>query len=232
MKASRRQKQVISTSQLLITARERMTYAIIQWRENSQNIQVGEFRYTVGVDPRHNHRYRLLFDSEMEYGFEGLTTEKVSVWMDADTLRPVSLTCRFDSMDHVIEMAGEYKNKKVVIRYDEDGISDKWVEKVPFRVLDNYQLLFALRMLDFEGMGMNCFSLVNALTLSIAEVECTCIDQEPIITSIGEFGCYRICLQVYDPVPFTQYLLYSVDPPHHLIKVVKGPLVFEVREIS
>ncbi|MBW2603510.1 MAG: hypothetical protein JRE28_04230 [Deltaproteobacteria bacterium] len=209
-----------------------MTYAIIQWRENSQSVQVGEFGYTVEADPQNNHCYRLLFDSEMEYGFEGLTTEKVSVWMDADTLRPVSLTCRFESMDHVIEMTGEYKNKKVVIRYKEDGISDKWVERIPFQVLDNYQLLFVLRALDFDGMGMNCFSLVNAPTLSIAEVECTCIDREPIVTSIGEFECYRICLQVYDPVPFTQYLLYSLDPPHHLIKVVKGPLVFEVREIT
>ena len=106
------------------------------------------------------------------------------------------------------------------------------MEKVPFQVLDNYQSLIARRALDFNGFGKDCFSLVNPMTLSLTEVECTCIDKELVLTSVGDFECYRICLQVYDPVPFTQYNLYSVDKPCHLIKVVKGPLVFELRSIG
>jgi len=231
MKTNRSRKQVFTAVDFPVKSDEKINYAIIQWRDNSQNAQVGEFEYNFGVDLNTNC-YRLQFESEMEYGFEGLTTEKVDILMDVGTLRPVTLNCKFESMDHVVELTGEYKRKKVVIRYVEEGIKDKWVEKVSFQVLDNYQLPFALRALDFNALELDCFSLVNALTLSIAEVECTRTDQERVATQIGEFECFRISLQVYEPVPFTQYLLYAIDPPHHLIKAVKGPLVFELRGIN
>jgi hypothetical protein len=232
MKFKKRNKKGVTESNFKLGPTEQATYAILQWRDDAKHTEVGEFFYQIESPTDRPDTYRMVYNSEMEYHFEGLTTENVEVTMDATSLNPLSFNCCFKSMGHDIELNGVYKSNKVIVHYTEDGTRGKWTEKLPFQVLDNYQSLVALRSLDFKAMKQIFFSLVNALTLSIVEVDCSCLGQEIVKTEIDTYECYRICLQVYDPMPFTQYLLFSVQPPHHLIKVIKGPLVFQVRHIS
>jgi hypothetical protein len=229
MKQSEKNGKVITSTVFPVEREESSTYSMVNWKDPSQPIEVGEIVYHIVADSGKG-TVAITYRSEMEYLFEGLTTEKAEVVVDTHTLRPISFQCEFQNRSQALNLEGSYKKDKVEVQYVQDGVKDKWVEKIPYRVLDNYESLMALRALDFENLSMDAFSLVNGLTLSVAEVECTLAERETVTTRIGSFDCFRVCLQVYDPLPFTQYHLYTVSPPHHLIKVIKGPLVFELKE--
>ena len=231
MKQDINNRKVITASVFPIHGEETTIYSILNWKDSFQPIQVGELKYHIFFDQL-KKTLIINYKAEMEYLFEGLTTEVAEVLVDVSSLRPIKINCKFENKSQTIHLTGIYKKNKVVINYTEDGIKDKWVERIPYYVLDNYELPIALRALDYNKLELDTFSLVNPLTLSLAEVECSLSDKEIITTQIGNFDCFRVRLQVFDPLPFTQYHLYSVNPPHTLVKLIKGPLIFELKKIE
>lgn len=225
-------RKVISAGFFPLKAGETSTYSIFHWKDADLPIGLGVFQYSISFETEVKETFKIYYKSEIEYILEGVTTEKVEVLVDKHTLRPLYLTCNLDNISKSIRTVADYKKNKIVLTYWEDGVKDKWVDKIPYRVLDNYQALVVLCALDFENLKKDSFSVVNALSCSVVDVECTLSNIELITTPIGIIECYRICLQVFDPFPFTQYNLFSVKPPHRLIKVIKGPLVYELNGVN
>lgn len=216
-----------STRHIPWRGEELLTYSIKLWADAPNPIRMGEFKYQL-MWSKDSELLKIVYRSELEYVFEGLTTETVEVLIYKDTLRPHTLNCELNNMSKHIKLDARYEKRRVDMIYWEDGLKDRWAGRIPYRALDNYQVPMTLRCLDFENMTKENFSIVNTLTCSIAETECMFSGTEKIYSPVGFFDCYRVCCQVYDPYPFTQYFLFSIEEPHHLIKVIRGAVVYEL----
>jgi hypothetical protein len=209
----------------------RYGYSIRLWSDSETPIEMGSFGYLVEPQKKSNI-VRVEYKSELEYIFEGTTKESATVEYDRTTLRPIHLICRLESMSKIIQADAIYKKNKIEMSYWEDGLKDVWKEKIPFNVLDNYQTFAVLRTLDYKNRGKKTFCLVNALTCSVVDVECAVTGKETISSPLGNKECYRLCLQIYDPLPYTQYCHIQIDPPHAVVKAIKGQTVYQLENMQ
>lgn len=230
LKKKEKNKKVIDAAYSRNEDEKKFNYSIFLWMD-SEPIDIGEFYYQEVLDSNEEDKICISYQSEVDFLLEGTTKETVNLTYDRNTFRPLLLDCSFENINKKVELCAKYEKKKIIMDVWDDGIKNKWVDRIPYTVIDNYQSLIAMRHLNFDKFEGSSFSLVNALTFSISEVECMLSGVETVTTGIGDFECYRLCLEVYDPMPFTQYNLYSVEPPHQMIKVIKGPLVFELKSI-
>jgi hypothetical protein len=223
--------RVINAEKFPVSTNELSKYSI-SLLKGTRKIDLGNFEYSLKIDRNQKNILDIKYKSTIEYLLEGTTTENVALTVDSAVHRPLKLNCEFWNIQQNVVLSAEYKKKKVVMNAIENGCKDRWVERIPFQVLDNYQMFISLRALNYNESRTEKFSLVNCLTCSVTEIDCIHNGIERVKTNLGVFDCHRICLQLYKPVAFTQYNLYTVEKPHHLIKVIKGPIVYELSEVT
>jgi hypothetical protein len=223
--------RVINAEKFPVSTNELSKYSVSLWK-GTRKIDLGNFIYSLEIGRNQKSILRIKYESTIEYLLEGTTTENVALTVDSAVHRPLKLDCEFWNVQQNVALSAEYKKKKVIVNYIENGCKDRWIGRIPYQVLDNYQMFISLRALNYNEPRTEKFSLVNCLTCSVTEIDCSHNGIEKVKTDLGVFDCYRICLQLYKPVAFTQYNLYTVEKPHHLIKVIKGAIVCELNGIN
>jgi hypothetical protein len=156
--------------------------------------------------------------------------EEVTVLANKGDYRPIvtHINVRTPEGENV-KVRGDYRGKKVDIYIDAAQAKHKTSMNVPWNVFDNYQAHFLMRSLlnTYTGYSATISAvhiLKGVLTHPRLKVEATEVVEVPA----GKFVCRRISSKKELRNEVQQYILFSEERPHPMVKNVKGTQIIEL----
>ena len=185
-------------------------------------------------------RLRLVFELE---GEEGPVRDEVTVWVDAETLRPLRYERSAAAADETIRVRGEYganadgETYADVIMVTVEGVdTDEPTEKrIEERVeagefaFDNDSSAWLWRSLAFEQDLELTYRSVNVVQQRSQLVQVAVRGQDTLRGPQGDVVTWQV---VATPGVEVSRAWYEVDPPHRLIRWDQQPRRFVLTEIA
>ena len=182
---------------------------------------------------RENDVYRLSLSFNLDTE-DGIVTDEVTVWVDAETLRPVRYQRRAQSSEETLTAEAEYQatsdgeiSADVIL--DEDGeLTEETVEAGVF-AFDNDSSAWLWRSLAFEQDLELTYRSVNVVQRRSQLVQVAVRGQDTLRGPEGDVVVWQV---VATPGVEISRAWYEVDPPHRLIRWDQQPRRFILTKIE
>ena len=183
---------------------------------------------------RQDDRYRLTltFDLDTE---DGAVSDIVSVWVDAETLRPIRYERQAESAEAALSAEADYETDRdggttVTVRVDDDGeVMEEIIEAGVF-AFDNDSSAWLWRSLAFEQDLELTYRSVNVIQGRSQLVQVAVRGQDTLRGPGGEdFLVWQV---VATPGVEISRAWYEVDPPHRLVRWDQQPRRFILSKIE
>jgi len=163
-----------------------------------------------------------------QYWKLGDIKQTVSIEVASDDLKPVSGNQTIVSPRGEVKINTTYTGNKLSIEAETPQGPRTAEIDVPDDAYDNDEVLFLFRTLPFEEGYQATYTIIVASTAQKPKVTITIIGKEQIEAPAGLFHCWKLELKVAEQ---KQYVWYSIDDPHHLVKYDDGQNTILLQEI-
>jgi hypothetical protein len=128
-----------------------------------------------------------------------------------------------------VNIVGTYKRRKVDVFVEAEKRKDASCIRVPLHVFDNYQAHFLLRSLVNTRIGY-CTSIcaVHIVRRILVNPTLKVEAKEVVDVPAGQYVCWRISSKKELKNGVQQYIFFSEQEPHPMVKNIKGPQVIEL----
>jgi hypothetical protein len=159
--------------------------------------------------------------------------ERNRIILSKKEFKPLFYESIIETSKEVIQVKGEYKPQKIIVRLFKSQEKRELKIKPPNFVFDNSSVFYILRIFAFnllEDIRQFYIANLNIGKIVLAEVEP--IEEEIIKCRFGEFQCIgiRMKLPEYPNLPY-QTFFYRKETPTYLVKSILGKQVVEISEL-
>lgn len=183
---------------------------------------------------RQDDRYRLSLNFDLDTE-DGSVTDRVTVWVDAQTLRPIRYERQAESAEQALTAVADYETDSdglttVSTRVDDDGEVREEIIEADVFAFDNDSSAWLWRSLAFEQDLELTYRSVNVIQGRSQLVQVAVRGQDTLRGPGGEdFLVWQI---VATPGVEISRAWYEVDPPHRLVRWDQQPRRFILTKIE
>ena len=177
------------------------------------------------------YQLSLLFRLDTE---DGLVTDEVTVWVDAESLRPIRYERLAESSEERLSAEAEYRANadgevSVDVVLDEDGeVTEERVEAGVF-AFDNDSSAWLWRSLAFEQDLELTYRSVNVVQRRSQLVQVAVRGQDTLRGPEGDVVVWQV---VATPGVEISRAWYAIEPPHRLIRWDQQPRRFVLTKVE
>jgi len=205
---------------------ERLHYDMLDQTDTRLGTLVLE---TIRQDDEYLLSLQFTLDSE-----DGTVTDRVSVWVDADTLQPLRYQRHAESSEETLTAEATYRinadaeiSAEVIL--DEDGeVTEETVEAGAF-AFDNDSSAWLWRTLAFEQDLELTYRSVNVVQRRSQVVQVAVRGQDTLRSPDGDVVVWQV---VATPGVEISRAWYAIDPPHRLIRWDQQPRRFILTKVE
>ena len=205
---------------------ERLHYDILDQTDVKRGTLVLE---TIRADDAYQLSLRFRLDTE-----DGLVTDDVTVWVDAESLRPIRYERRAESSEKTVTAEADYRanaNGEVsadVVLNDDGEVTEETVEAGAF-AFDNDSSAWLWRSLAFEQDLELTYRSVNVVQQRSQLVQVAVRGQDTLRGPEGDVVVWQV---VATPGVEISRAWYEIEPPHRLIRWDQQPRRFVLTRIE
>ncbi len=163
-----------------------------------------------------------------QYWEVGEVKQTISIKVASDDLKPISGNQTIVSPQGEFKINATYSDSKLKIEAETPEGNQTAEIDVPDDAYDNDEVLFLLRALPFEEGYQATYTNVVAAAAQKPKITVAITGKEPVETPAGVFDCWKLELSAAGQ---EQYMWYSVDSPHYLVKYDNGQSIILLQEI-
>lgn len=207
---------------------EKTKYRIRVRNEEGEMEEIGEMGFKLsGIKEKSDKKIINIYSTTQLFKMNFKEESKLII--NGDTFNPIIYESFLSTPQGDINVRGEYSRKNVkIFSSSPQGIAN---HKIPIsdETYDNSEIIHIFRTLDFKRHDKKHFKILNSLAGQKASASIELIGDEKVEVPAGEFGCYRLKLELYDfPQEMKQYFFYSKCESKFFVKNIAGPQLIEL----
>jgi len=163
-----------------------------------------------------------------QYWEAGEVKQTISIKVASDDLKPISGNQTIVIPEGEFKINATYSDSRLQIEAETPEGNQTVEIDVPEDAYDNDEVLFLFRAIPFEEGYQATYTNVVASAAQKAKITVAITGEEPVEAPAGSFDCWKLELNAAGQ---KQYMWYSIDSPHYLVKYDNGQSIILLQEI-